>query len=127
MSHGKLAEGVLDSAGCIFGQSEGIETLTLGPADDIDVFEEKMHAAIAGLDQGEGVLILVDLLGGTPSNKSVYALRNENVEILTGLNLPMLLAALEARMMGANLKELEQAAKAGAKDGIVDLRVQLGL
>lgn len=126
MSHGDLSKGVLNSLECIMGKRENIKALTLGIHDDISEFENKMNEAIEQLGK-EGVLIMVDVLGGTPSNKACRALKNENVEILTGLNLPMVMQAIESREYITNLNELKENVKNAALDSIADLREKLGL
>lgn len=127
MSHGELAKGVLNTLECIFGANENITVLTLAADDDITKFEEDMNQAITELNTGEGVLVLVDVLGGTPSNKSAQKLREKDVEVLTGLNLPMLLAAVEARMHNMNLNDMKKHTIECAQQSIISLREHFDL
>lgn len=122
MSHGDLSQGVISSYKTIIGEPEKIEVLTLHIEDNTDEFEQKMISKIDELDDGDGVLVMVDLLGGTPCNKSAMQLRDKNIEVLTGLNFPMLVCAYEKRLNGGNLQEIKDYCLQGSKDGIVSLR-----
>ena len=75
----------------------------------------------ADLDDGSGVLVLVDVLGGSPFNTAACQLRQKHIESVTGLNFPMLLAALEGRETAA-LTELKGTCAQAARDGVVDVR-----
>lgn len=98
VSHGRFASGLMDSVGMIIGQFEGIGTLELNPGDSPEAFLRRIEAAVDELDGGEGVLIFVDLLGATPFNLSAQvALPRRNTDVITGVNLPMLLEVIMAR------------------------------
>ena len=105
-SHGKMAEGMIDSAKMLF--SSNIEQLTyvsLKEGDAPEEFGEKLLKAIKSVDSGEGVILLLDLLGGTPCNQSLYHL-SDHVLALTGMNLPMFLELLGLRISTVDLNEL---------------------
>lgn len=127
MSHGELSKGVMSTFNCIMCSPEKIEALTLNIEDDISVFEQNVVQRIDELDDGDGVLIMVDLLGGTPCNKSSLLLKNKNIEIVTGLNFPMLTAAYECRMEGNNLPTIKNYCVRCAKEGIVSMKEHLNL
>jgi PTS system mannose-specific IIA component len=89
LTHGGLARELLAAAAVIAGNTEGFEALSLEWNDDFEAARAKVAAALARLDQGEGVLILTDMFGGTPSNVALTFQQPGRIEILTGVNLPM--------------------------------------
>ena len=100
-SHGKFAEGIKDSGSMIFGSQEGVVAVTLTPDMGPDDLHQKILDAIATLEDQEHVLFLVDLWGGTPFNQISRVLEEEGKEdwvAVTGLNLPMLIAAYGSRL-----------------------------
>ena len=100
-SHGKFAEGIKDSGSMIFGPQEGVVAVTLTPDMGPDDLHQKILDAIATLEDQEHVLFLIDLWGGTPFNQISRVLEEEGKEdwvAVTGLNLPMLIAAYGSRL-----------------------------
>lgn len=91
LTHGGLARELLSAAQVISGRLNGFEALSLDWNDTFDEARAKVRAAIERLDEGQGVLVLTDMYGGTPSNVAVTFLEAGKVEILTGVNLPMVL------------------------------------
>jgi PTS system mannose-specific IIA component len=89
LTHGTLARELLSAARTISGELPNFEALSLDWSDSFDEARAKVRAAIDRLDQGQGVLVLVDIFGGTPSNVAMTFLEPGRVEILTGVNLPM--------------------------------------
>ncbi len=107
MSHGKMAEGMLDSCKLFFGDDvANIKALCLKPEDDPEQFDERIKEAIKEIDDGSGVVAMCDLLGGTPSNRSVYCL-NDRCQVITGMNFTMLLELLGKRLTIDDLSELD--------------------
>lgn len=107
MSHGKMAEGMLDSCKLFFGEDVSqIKALCLKAEDDPEQFDERIKEAINEIDDGSGVVAMCDLLGGTPSNRSVYCM-NDNFQIITGMNFSMLLELLGRRLNVENVSELD--------------------
>ena len=101
ISHGKMAEGMVDSAKLFFGDAiEQLAYVTLRMEDNPDDFQSSLAAAIKEVDGGEGVIVLADLLGGTPSNRAAY-LVSDNVQVITGMNLTIFLELLGLRLSGA--------------------------
>jgi PTS system mannose-specific IIA component len=91
VTHGKLAQELLETTKIIVGKSvDNVIPITVGWNDDMADIQKTIAGATAKVDQGNGVLILTDMFGGTPSNISLSFL-SENVEIITGVNLPMLI------------------------------------
>ena len=92
-SHGKFAEGIFQSGSMIFGDQANVKACTLMPSEGPDDIRKKMEEAIAGFDNQDEVLFLVDLWGGTPFNQASALLNGHEDKwaIVTGLNLPMLI------------------------------------
>jgi len=91
LTHGGLARELLAAAQIISGRLSGFEALSLDWNDTFEEAKAKVRAAIDRLEDGQGVLILTDMYGGTPSNVAVTFLQPGKVEVLTGVNLPMVL------------------------------------
>jgi PTS system mannose-specific IIA component len=91
LTHGGLARELLAAANVISGQLSGFEALSLDWSDGFDEARSKVAAVLDRLDQGQGVLILTDMYGGTPCNIAMTFFRAGRVEVLTGVNLPMVL------------------------------------
>lgn len=108
LTHGGLAHELLAAAEVISGPLSGFEALSLAWDDTGAAAKEKVEAAIARLDQGEGVLVLIDMFGGTPCNVASSFLAPGKVEVLTGVNLPMVLklACNRAAWEGRSLAEM---------------------
>jgi PTS system mannose-specific IIA component len=96
VSHGRLAEELVNSAAMIVGEIKDVESLCLFPDDSADSFRQKLDKLVNGLKDQE-VLFLVDLHSGTPGNLAAGYLQNTNIECVTGVNLPMLLEAVFLR------------------------------
>lgn len=125
VSHGGFAEGIYDGVQLICGEQEKVETIGLRLGDDIEAFGKNVYDKARNLDDGDGVLILVDFLGGSPANVTAQFLpREKNMEAVLGMNFPMLLDVLCERD-GMSLKELAVRAKNTAQEGVIDLRERL--
>ena len=121
VTHGEMATGLMDSLSLIMGEQEDYQTLGLKHGDDIVEFSEKIQAGICELDQGEGVLVLVDLFSASPYNQAAMSfskLKDHKYRLVSGVNLPMLIEAFNQRMIGADLETMYQAAMNAGKDGI---------
>lgn len=100
ISHGLMAEGMVDSAKLFYGDEVSqLTSVTLNGDDDPESFYKRLTEAIDQVNSGEGVIVFADLLGGTPANKSVYAL-DEKIDVITGMNLTMLIELLGLRSQG---------------------------
>lgn len=106
VTHGRLAEEFVHALEHIVGRQEGIETICIGPDDRMEARRADITAAVARADKGQGVIILTDMFGGTPANVSLTWLEENKVEVLTGVNLPMLLKLATSRGAGADLHEI---------------------
>lgn len=119
-SHGKLAEGLLDTLKIFAGEPENIEAICLMPGDDMAEFLTKMKNSIENVDTGEGVVVFCDLLFGTPCNCSGAIFKQEgaidNIQVITGMNLPMVLEYIGSRSNGMSASDIILT----GQNGIVD-------
>ncbi|MCX7751405.1 MAG: PTS sugar transporter subunit IIA [Blastocatellia bacterium] len=91
ITHGQLATELVNAAEMIIGEISHITAVSIGWHDDVEVARETIRQAIARVNSGRGVLLLTDMFGGTPTNLAATFLGSEPVEIITGVNLPMIL------------------------------------
>ena len=91
VSHGKLAEELLNALTIILGEVANMEAISIGWYDDVEDSKRKINQSLKRVNQKNGVLIFTDMFGGTPSNLSFSFLRDDTIEIITGVNLPMLI------------------------------------
>ncbi len=105
VSHGKLAEELLNVLTIILGEAPNIEAISIGWYDDVEDSKKKINRSLKRVDQKNGVIIFTDMFGGTPSNLSFSFLQDNEVEIITGFNLPMLIKFVSLQR-SKNLKEV---------------------
>jgi len=91
VTHSALADELLLATQQIVGEIEGIEPISIDPSEPMEGIRKRIKKAIKKVDRGKGVLVLTDMFGGTPSNMSLSFLERGKVEVVTGVNLPMLL------------------------------------
>ena len=91
VTHGNLARELVQAASRIVGEVKEIQAVAIDWDDEVSAAGNAIRGAIKGMDQGQGVLILTDMFGGTPTNISLSFLKEGRVEIITGVNLPMLI------------------------------------
>ena len=106
-THGNLGSELIKAAELIRGSMKGIIHIAVDQTKAVEDIKKEIRTAIKKLDQGQGVLILTDLFGGTPSNISLSFMKEGKVEVITGVNLPMLLKLPDIRE-GMSLKEFAQ-------------------
>jgi len=98
VTHSKLGDALIDAAELIIGdRPEAIVSVSIDTAQDVDKLRGKVAAAIRQVDKKDGVLILTDMFGGTPSNLSYSFLEEGHIEVLSGVNLPVLIEATNSR------------------------------
>ena len=90
VTHGRLGEEFLEVLRLIVPDPPHFEAVSIDPKQTVDEMREAIAAALRKVDRGEGVLVLTDMFGGTPSNMSLSFLEEHRVEVVTGFNLPML-------------------------------------
>ena len=91
VTHGKLAEEFRHALEHVVGPQKAIETVCIGPEDDMDQRRQDILEAVMRADQGHGVIILTDMFGGTPSNLAISVMNGNGIEVIAGVNLPMLI------------------------------------
>lgn len=97
ISHGKMASELLRAAEIIVGPIENAAAVDIDPSTGMEEISRSVEKAIRGVDRGSGVLLLTDMFGGTPSNIGLSFLGTQSVEVVTGVNLPMLIKLPMAR------------------------------
>jgi PTS system mannose-specific IIA component len=117
VTHQELAEALVGVVDFILGRQEGLTALSLDPAAPPEALRKEIKKAVAQVNNGGGVLILTDMLGGTPSNLSLAFLQEGKVEVVTGVNLPMLMKLAGLRQ-SKNLAEVALALKQSGQAGI---------
>lgn len=117
-THGMFSEEILKSAEMIFGTQENVGIVTFKPGEGVNDLVEKYNKLINELDCTDGVLFMVDLFGGSPFNAaSIIAMKSDNMEIVAGVNLPMILETLGSRDF-SSLSELLAIAETSGKEAI---------
>ena len=111
VTHGRLAAEFKTAMEHVVGPQEAIVPICIGPDDDMEARRADIAAAVAEVDRGTGVILLTDLFGGTPSNLAISLMEPGRVEVIAGVNLPMLIRLESARKL---MKV--QAAVAAARD-----------
>ena len=114
VAHGSLAEEFLAAMQYVVGPQKQIAAVGLFPKDDIQKRREEILQKVHEVDDGSGVIVLTDMFGGTPSNLSISIIEQGHVEVLAGLNLPMLIK-LSGLREDAGLKEAVEAAQDAGK------------
>jgi PTS system mannose-specific IIA component len=97
VTHGRLADQFVEAMEHVVGPQDGIVTVCIGPNDDMEQRRTDIAEAIGKVDAGKGVIILTDLFGGTPSNLAISLLDAGHIEVIAGINLPMLIRLAGAR------------------------------
>jgi mannose/fructose/sorbose-specific phosphotransferase system IIA component len=120
-SHGDLASALISSAEMIIGSQENVAAVCLDPKDNLEACHNALCAAIDQVQTDAGVIVLIDLFGGTPANAAVLGLRERSYPIVAGVNLPMLLEVLMSRQGGLSAKELTEVALQAGQDSIIDV------
>ena len=91
VTHGRLAEEFVTAMEHVVGKQDRIATIAIGPEDDMEARRADIAKAIAEVDSGRGVIVLTDLFGGTPSNLAISLMERGRIEVIAGINLPMLI------------------------------------
>jgi PTS system mannose-specific IIA component len=115
VTHGRLAEEFKSALEHVVGAQERIETIAIGPDDSMDRRREDIEEAVRRVDTGQGVVLLTDMFGGTPSNLAISLLEKGRVEVIAGVNLPMLVKLSRVRKETPLDKAVLQAQEAGRK------------
>ena len=115
ITHGQLAHEFLLAVEHVVGPQEHIATIAIGPDDDVEKRRQDILDAVAAVNRGEGVIILTDMFGGTPSNLAISVMQAGNVEVIAGVNLPMLIKLASIRENAALADAVSAAQESGRK------------
>ena len=115
VTHGRLADELVNALEHVVGPQPSVATVCIGPDDDMEQRRSEILQSTANVDDGSGVVVLTDMFGGTPSNLAISAMAGERIEVLCGVNLPMLIKLASVRD-GAKLEDaVSEARDAGKK------------
>ena len=115
VTHGRLATEFITALEHVVGPQDAVEGICIDADDDMEARRADIAAAIQKVDLGKGVIILTDLFGGTPSNLAISLMKTENVEVIAGVNLPMLIRLEGARKVMPVHAAVAAAREAGRK------------
>ena len=115
VTHGALAQEFRAAVEHVVGPQEQMETVSIGPDDNMEKRRQDIVDAIAAVDSGKGVVLLTDMFGGTPSNLAISLLEKDHVEVIAGINLPMLIKFATIRETAALSEAVLQAKEAAQK------------
>jgi len=115
VTHGRLASEFVVAMEHVVGPQERIAAIGIGPDDDMERRRKDIARAIAKVDDGSGVIILTDLFGGTPSNLAISLMKSDRIEVIAGVNLPMLIRLEGARKTMDVRSAVAAAREAGRK------------
>ena len=115
VTHGRLAEEFRNAVEHVVGPQENFETVSIGADDDMEQRRSDIVEAVARVDKGSGVVVLTDMFGGTPSNLAISVMEAGRVEVIAGMNLPMLIKLSSVRKGGTLAVAVEDAQAAGRK------------
>ncbi|MBI1801682.1 MAG: PTS sugar transporter subunit IIA [Chloroflexi bacterium] len=124
-SHGDLSRALLNTAEMIVGPQDGVQAVCLHPQDSLEHCHRSLQEAIGQVDRGGGVLVLIDLFGGTPGNAAALGLRERWYPVVAGVNLPMLLEVLMNRDGSLSAAELSALALQAGQAGLIDVSARL--
>jgi PTS system mannose-specific IIA component len=97
VSHGRLADEFVAAAEHVLGPQDQMRAVAIGPYDNMEERRADIIDAVRAVDRGDGVVILTDMFGGTPSNLAISVLNQVKIEVIAGVNLPMLIKLAEVR------------------------------
>jgi mannose PTS system EIIA component len=124
VSHGRLADEFVAAAEHVLGPQNQLRAVAIGPSDDMEERRTDILDAVRTVDDGSGVVILTDMFGGTPSNLAISVIHQGRIEVIAGVNLPMLIKLAEVRER-ADLAEAARAAQDAGRHYIRIASVEL--
>ena len=122
ISHGPFSRALIKSVEMVYGKQDKVEAISLDPGESVETLKNRINEIIKEFQVDE-VLVMVDLLGGTPYNASSLEIENSNINVITGLNMPMLLEILPFR--NETLEKISSIATEAGKNGIVNVKERL--
>jgi mannose PTS system EIIA component len=126
VTHGRLAIEFRAALEHVVGAQEQMETVTIGPDDNVEQRRRDIIEAVKKVDSGDGVVILTDMFGGTPSNLAISVMSRPKVEVLAGINLPMLIKLVKVRDESPLAEAVAAAQESGRKYITIASRVLAG-
>ena len=115
VTHGRLALELVSALEHVVGPQSQVASICIGPDDDMEQRREDIVAAVEKAESGSGVVVLTDMFGGTPSNLAISIMENANVEVIAGVNLPLLIKLASLRSSTTLSDAVVQAQEAGRK------------
>ena len=115
VTHGRLADELVNALQHVVGEEDDIATVCIHSDDDMEQRRRDIIDTIAGVDSGAGVVLLTDMFGGTPSNLAISVMTETNVEVIAGVNLPMLIELAQTRRTSDLAQAVAEAQEAGRK------------
>ena len=115
VTHGNLAQEFISAMQHVVGRQEKVEAVCIGPEDDMEMRRSEILKKVELADSGSGVVVLTDMFGGTPSNLAISIMDRANVEIIAGVNLPMLIKIASLRKEKSLKETVSGAQEAGKK------------
>src|SRR5258707_15381751 len=122
VTHGRLATEFRAALEHVVGPQNQIEPITIGPDDDVEQRRRDIIEAVKKVDTGDGVVILTDMFGGTPSNLAISVMSRPKVEVLAGINLPMLIKLVKGRDECPLAEAVAGGQKSGSKKNTIPSR-----
>ena len=115
VTHGRLAQEFIDALVHVVGPQEDMVAVCIGPDDDMERRRREIVESVAAVETGQGVVLLTDMFGGTPSNLAISVLDQGRIEVIAGVNLPMLIKLASLRGNEPLAKVIAEAQRAGRK------------
>ena len=115
VTHGRLAVELIAALEHVVGPQSAVRTICIGPDDDMEKRRKEILSSVEKVDSGKGVILLTDMFGGTPSNLAISIMDQTNVEVIAGVNMPMLIKLASNRKVGSLKKVALEAQNAGRK------------
>ncbi len=125
VSHGRLADALISSVESLVGKLQKIKGVSVWPKDKEEDIKNQIQKKMVEAEEGDGVVILTDILGGTPTNLSLSLLKDEKVEVVTGVNMPMLMTLWSYRKE-KSLREISKLVKKSGRRSIILAKGPLG-
>jgi len=126
IAHEHIAREMVAAVEHVVGKTALLKAVNVRPDHDPELLNRELQAALAACETGDGVLVLADMFGGTPCNIAIGSMRNSNVEVISGFNLPMLIKAVHLRKNDLSLTALAQQVVAAGRKYICQASERLG-
>ncbi len=126
VTHGNLAKEFVAAMEHVVGPQKNVAAVCIGPDDDMENRRSDIETAAQNVDDGDGVVLLTDMFGGTPSNLAISLMGKPNIEVIAGINLPMLIKLATLRKTAGLSEAVDRAQEAGRKYISVASRILAG-